>query len=59
MNASVRRCANVDISGCKRGRGKSKKNWNEMIRQDRRLLRLMEDMTQIGVRKQYCGYLVY
>ena len=37
INASVRRCEMIDIPDCKRGRGRPKKNWNEVSREDKRI----------------------
>jgi len=42
--ALVRRCERVTLADCKRGRGRPKKNWKEMIRGDLNFLGLTEDM---------------
>jgi len=43
---SVRRCEYITIGSEKRSRGRPKKNWAEVIRQDMNLLQLSERMTQ-------------
>ena len=43
---SVRRCEHITIGSEKRSRGRPKKNWAEVIRQDMNLLQLSERMTQ-------------
>lgn len=45
-NAPIRRCERIVLLECKRDRGRPKKNWNEVIRQDSKHLRLIEDMAQ-------------
>lgn len=42
-NALVKRCGRLDIAVVRRGRGKLKKNWEEVIRQDMIQLQLTED----------------
>ena len=42
--ASVRRCERVTLADCRRGRGRPKKNWKEMIRGDLNFLGLTEDI---------------
>lgn len=37
----------IDISDCERGRGRPKKNYNEVMRRDTRHLRLTEDKAQV------------
>ncbi|VFQ74839.1 unnamed protein product [Cuscuta campestris] len=44
-NAPVRRCERITVIGGSKGRGRPKKNWEEVIRQDLGLLDLTEDMT--------------
>ena len=44
-DAPVRRCERMAVVGLKRGRGRPKKAWGEVIRQDMVLLQLTEDMT--------------
>ena len=46
MDASVRRCERINISKGKRGRVRPKKSLDEMIRDDLKVVRLMEDMAQ-------------
>ncbi|VFQ82006.1 unnamed protein product [Cuscuta campestris] len=43
-DAPVRRCERITVIGGSRGRGRPRKNWNEVIRQDLGLLALTEDM---------------
>ncbi|VFQ78098.1 unnamed protein product [Cuscuta campestris] len=43
-DAPVRRCERITVIGGSRGRGRPKKNWEEVIRQDLGLLDLTEDM---------------
>ncbi|XP_059281238.1 uncharacterized protein LOC132034923 [Lycium ferocissimum] len=45
VDAPVRRCERMAVVGLKRGRGRPKKAWGEVIRQDMALLQLTEDMT--------------
>ncbi|XP_019254312.1 PREDICTED: uncharacterized protein LOC109233029 [Nicotiana attenuata] len=45
INAPVRKCERLTMTGLKRGQGKLKKCWGEVIRQDMALLHLSEDMT--------------
>ncbi|KAF3654976.1 Tropinone reductase -like protein [Capsicum annuum] len=45
MDASVRRCERLALDGFKRGRGRPKKYWREVIRHDMEQLRLTEDIT--------------
>ncbi|KAM3216003.1 hypothetical protein P3L10_025443 [Capsicum annuum] len=45
MDASVRRCERLALDGFRRGRGRSKKYWGEVIRRDMEQLQLTEDMT--------------
>ncbi|VFQ79507.1 unnamed protein product [Cuscuta campestris] len=44
VDAHVRRCESITVIGGSRGRGRPRKNWKEMIRQDLGLLELTEDM---------------
>ncbi|KAG5620031.1 hypothetical protein H5410_005249 [Solanum commersonii] len=41
----VRRCEGLDIEGTRRGRGRPKKYWGEVIRQDMAQLHITKDMT--------------
>ncbi|VFQ98555.1 unnamed protein product [Cuscuta campestris] len=43
-DAPVRRCERITVIGGSRGRGRPKKNWEEVIRQDLGLLDLTQDM---------------
>ena len=45
-NAPVRRRKKIDLSGCRTGKGRPEKNWHEVIRNDLKLVDLMEDMAQ-------------
>ncbi|XP_075074885.1 uncharacterized protein LOC142162432 [Nicotiana tabacum] len=45
IDASVRRCERLSIAGLRKGRGRPKKYWGEVVRQDMSLLQLTEDMT--------------
>jgi len=42
----VRRCERLTLAECRRGRGRPKKNWKEMIRGDLKSLGITEDMVQ-------------
>ncbi|KAG5590376.1 hypothetical protein H5410_040890 [Solanum commersonii] len=44
-DAPVRRCEGLVVEGTQRGRGRPKKYWGEVIRQDLAQLHLTEDMT--------------
>ncbi|XP_070035032.1 uncharacterized protein [Nicotiana tomentosiformis] len=44
-DAPVRRCERLTLEGLRRGRGRPKKRWGEVIRQDMTQLQLTEDMT--------------
>ena len=46
MAAPVRRCESIEIPGGKRGRGRSKKSLDEMIREDLKVVGLTEDLAQ-------------
>ena len=46
VDARVRRCETIDIPEGKRGRGRPKKSLDEMIREDLRVVGLMEDLAQ-------------
>jgi len=45
-DAPVRRCETIECLKYRRSRGRSKKSWNEVIRQDLKTLGLVEDMAQ-------------
>ncbi|KAF3618776.1 putative F-box protein-like [Capsicum annuum] len=45
VDAPVRRCERLALDGFKRGRGRPKKYWGEVIRRDIEQLQLTEDMT--------------
>ncbi|KAF3636133.1 ATP-dependent zinc metalloprotease FTSH 3, mitochondrial [Capsicum annuum] len=45
MDAPVRRCEMLALDGFRRGRGRPKKYWGEVIRRDMEQLHLTEDMT--------------
>ncbi|PHT33217.1 hypothetical protein CQW23_29554 [Capsicum baccatum] len=45
MDAPVRRCERLPLDGFRRGRGRPKKYWGEVIRRDMEQLQLTEDMT--------------
>ena len=45
IDAPVRRCERLAMESLRRGRGRPKKYWGEVIRQDMALLQLTEDMT--------------
>ncbi|KAF3628760.1 putative Ribosomal protein S9 [Capsicum annuum] len=45
VDAPVRRCERLALDGFKRGRGRPKKYWGEVIRRDMEQLQLTEDMT--------------
>ncbi|XP_070010103.1 uncharacterized protein [Nicotiana sylvestris] len=45
IDAPVRRCERLPMESLRRGRGRPKKYWGEVIRQDMVLLQLTEDMT--------------
>ena len=42
----MRRCEAIDILHYRRGRGRPKKSWNEVIRSDMKFMRLTDDMAQ-------------
>jgi len=42
----VRRCERMTLVDCRRGRGRPKKNWKEMIIEDLNFLGLTEDMVR-------------
>nr|XP_009780391.1 PREDICTED: uncharacterized protein LOC104229434 [Nicotiana sylvestris] len=44
IDAPIRRCERLNIEGLRKGRGRQKKYWGEMIRQDMTLLQLTENM---------------
>jgi len=45
-NTPVRRCEMISLLECRRGRGRPKKSWKKVIKEDLNLLGLTEDMTQ-------------
>ena len=45
VDAPVRRCERIVVGDSQRGRGRPKKYWGEVIRQDMETLNLTEDMT--------------
>ena len=45
ITAPVRRCESLELGALCRGRGRPKKSWMEVIRQDLNALNLSEDMT--------------
>ncbi|KAM3288909.1 hypothetical protein P3S67_022339 [Capsicum chacoense] len=45
MDAPVRRCERLALDGFRKGRGRPKKYWGEVIRRDMEQLQLTEDMT--------------
>ncbi|PHT34452.1 Peroxidase 15 [Capsicum baccatum] len=45
MDAQIRRCERLALDGFRRGRGRPKKYWAEVIRRDMEQLQLTEDMT--------------
>jgi len=46
MDALVRRCEKLDLPDHKRSRGRPKKSWSEVIRQNLKTLGLVEDMAK-------------
>ncbi|XP_070008003.1 uncharacterized protein [Nicotiana sylvestris] len=44
LDAPVRRCERLTLAGTRRGRGRPKKYWGEVIRQDMARLQIFEDM---------------
>ena len=46
VDAPARRCEQLDHSEHKRGRGRLKKSWSEVIRDDLKTLGSVEEMTQ-------------
>jgi len=46
VNAPVRRCEKINLSHYRRGRGRPKMSWNEVIMSDIKITRVTEDMTQ-------------
>jgi len=46
MDTPVRKCEMIDRLDHRRNRGKSKKSWSEVIRNDLKTLGLVEDMAQ-------------
>ena len=48
-NTPMWRFDRIDLLKCKRGKGKAKKNWNEMIKYDMRRLILIKEMNEGGI----------
>jgi len=46
VNAPVRKCEKISLSHYRRGRGRPKMSWNEVIRSDMKITGVTEDMTQ-------------
>ena len=46
MDVAVRRCESIKLLGCKRGRGRPKKSWQEVIKYGLKFIGLTEDMAQ-------------
>ena len=46
VDAPARRCERIDIPKGKRGRGRLKKSLDEVIREDLKVIGLMEDLAQ-------------
>jgi len=46
VNIPARRCESINLMHCKRGRGRSKTSWNEVIKGDMKFMGLTEDMAQ-------------
>ena len=46
VDAPVRRCEAIDLSHYKRGRGRPKMSWNEVIRSNMKFMGLMKDMVE-------------
>jgi len=46
VSAPVRRCEAINLIHCRRGRGRPKMSWNEIIRGDLKSMGLTEDMAQ-------------
>ena len=46
INAPVRRCETINLSHCRRGRGRLKLSWSKVIRSDLKSIALTEDMAQ-------------
>ena len=46
VNGPVRRCEAINLLHCTRGRGRPKKSWSEVIRSDKKVMGLTEDMAQ-------------
>ncbi|PHU25130.1 hypothetical protein BC332_03462 [Capsicum chinense] len=55
MDAPVRRCERLALDGFRRGRGRPKKYWGEVIRRDMEQLQLTEDMTLDRKFKEECN----
>ncbi|KAF3674869.1 hypothetical protein FXO37_06173 [Capsicum annuum] len=55
MDAPVRRCERLALDGFRRGRGRPKKYWGEVIRRDMEQLQLTEDMT---LDRKYLCYVI-
>ena len=48
INAPVRKCETINLSHCRRGRGRLKLIWSEVIRSDLKSIGLTDDMAQDG-----------
>ena len=46
VNAPVRKCEKISLSHYRRGRGRPKMSWNEVIRSDMKITGVTKDMTQ-------------
>ncbi|PHT35990.1 hypothetical protein CQW23_23690 [Capsicum baccatum] len=57
-DAPVRRCERLVLDGFKRGKGRPKKYWREVIKYDMEQLQLTEDMTQDRKSKDNVSYLL-
>ncbi|PHU03773.1 Vacuolar protein sorting-associated protein 41 -like protein [Capsicum chinense] len=56
MDAPVRRCERLALDGFRRGRGRPKKYWGEVIRRDMEQLQLTEDMTLDRKVKEFAAH---
>ena len=45
-NSLLRRCETINVLECRRGIGRLKKSWNEVIKYDLKIIGLTEDMIQ-------------
>jgi len=46
INAPMRRCEMINLSHCRRGRGRPKVSWSKVIRSNLKSIGLTEDMAQ-------------